>query len=35
MVGILRCWTGLLTEALRSRMPLRLGEAAMLARRIG
>jgi predicted deacetylase len=32
---ILRCWTGLLTDALRSRMPLRLGEAAMLARRIG
>ncbi|WP_310346418.1 polysaccharide deacetylase family protein [Pelomonas aquatica] len=32
---ILRCWTGLLTEALRSRMPLRLGEAAMLARRLG
>jgi predicted deacetylase len=32
---VLRCWTGLLREALHSRMPLRLGEAAMLARRLG
>lgn len=32
---VLACWTGLLTEVLRSRMPLRLGEAAMLARRLG
>ncbi len=32
---ILRCWTDLLTQALRSRVPLRLGEAAMLARRLG
>jgi uncharacterized protein len=31
---VLRCWSRLLTEALQSRTPLRLGEAAMLARRL-
>lgn len=31
---ILRCWTDLLAQALCSRVPLRLGEAAMLARRL-
>jgi predicted deacetylase len=31
---ILRCWTRLLMRALRDRMPVRLGEAAMLARRL-
>ncbi|PTT78901.1 DUF2334 domain-containing protein [Pelomonas sp. HMWF004] len=33
-VDVLRCWRGLLTEALRTRAPMRLDEAAMLARRL-
>lgn len=32
---VLRCWTRLLDAALRNRMPLRLGEAAELAGRLG
>ena len=30
--AVVRCWTGLLAEALRTRTPLRLGEAARMAR---
>jgi predicted deacetylase len=32
---VVRCWSGLLAEALRHRVPVRLAEAAMLARRLG
>lgn len=32
--AVLRCWSSLLAEALRTRVPLRLAEAAMLARRL-
>lgn len=32
---IVRCWTGLLAEALRHRVAVRLGDAALLARRMG
>ncbi|WP_156391757.1 MULTISPECIES: DUF2334 domain-containing protein [unclassified Roseateles] len=31
--AVVRCWTGLLSEALRTRAPLRLAEAAQMARR--
>jgi hypothetical protein len=31
---VLRCWRGLLLDALRERVPVRLGEAAQLARRL-
>jgi predicted deacetylase len=33
--AIVRCWSALLARALRSRQPLRLREAALLARRFG
>lgn len=32
---VLRCWSRLLMEALQDRVPVRLAEAAMLARRLG
>ncbi|RZL40680.1 MAG: DUF2334 domain-containing protein [Rubrivivax sp.] len=32
--AILRCWSGLLRQALKHRVPLRLAEAAVLARRL-
>lgn len=32
---IVRCWTRLLADALRHRVPVRLGDAALLARRLG
>lgn len=31
---VMRCWSRLLADALRTRVPVRLGEAAMLARRL-
>jgi hypothetical protein len=33
--AVLRCWTQLLSDALRTRVPLQLREAAALARRHG